>query len=107
MSKVLQYQQTFYVKPLFSNRNPMSEKITLVENGKIHSTDEEITKCFSNYFTNLTDSLDIHPYFKGVPNQLTIEEMVVRAIEKYKDHPSIRVIKQHVDGIAFKFSHVN
>ena len=33
--------------------------------------------------------------------------MVVRAIEKYKDHPSIRVIKQHVDSNTFKFSHVN
>ena len=32
---------------------------------------------------------------------------MVRAIEKYKDHPSKRVIKQHVDGKTFKFSHVN
>ena len=31
----------------------------------------------------------------------------MRAIENYKDHPSIRVIKQHVDGITFKFCHVN
>ena len=31
----------------------------------------------------------------------------MRAIEKYKDHPSIRVTKQHIDGFAFKFSHVN
>ena len=85
----------------------MSEKITLVENGKILSTDEEIAECFSNYFTNITDSLDIDPYFKEVPNQLKIEEMVVRAIEKYKDHPSIRVIKKHADGVTFKFSHIN
>ena len=95
------------VKPLFSNRNPISEKITLVENGKILSTDEEIAECFSNYFKKIKDILDIDPYFKEVPNQLTIEEVVVRAIEKYKDHPSIGVIKQHVDGITFKFSHVN
>ena len=50
------------VKPLFSNRNPMSEKITFVENEKIRSTDEEIAECFSNYFTNITDNLDIDPY---------------------------------------------
>ena len=85
----------------------MSEKITLVENEKILSTDEEIPECFSNYFTNITDNLDIDPYFKEVPDQLIIEEMVVRAIEKYKDHPSIKVIKQRVDGNTFKFSHVN
>ena len=38
---------------------------------------------------------------------MIIEEMVGRAIEKYKAHPSIRVIKQHVDGNIFIFSHVN
>ena len=85
----------------------MSEKITLVENGKILSTDEEIAECFSNYFTNITDSVDIDPYFKEVHNQPTIEEMVVRAIEEYKDHPSIMVIKQHVNGNTFKFSHIS
>ena len=47
------------VKPLFSNRNPMSEKITLVENEKILSTDEVIEECFSNYFTNIKHNLDI------------------------------------------------
>ena len=31
----------------------------------------------------------------------------MRAIQKYKDHPSIRVLKQHVDGSTLKFSHVN
>ena len=50
-------------------------------------------------FTNMTDNLDIDPYFMEDPDhQLIIEEMVVRAIEKYKAHLSIRVIKQHGDG---------
>ena len=95
------------VKPLFSYRNPVSEKINLIENEKFLSTDEEIQECFSNYFTNIKDNLDIDPYFKEDPHPLIIEEMVMRAIEKYKDHPSIRVIKQHADGNTFKFSHVN
>ena len=59
----------------------MSEKNHFVENEKILSTDEEIAECFSNYFTNITNNLDIDPYFKEVPEQLIIEEMVVRAIE--------------------------
>ena len=45
------------VKALFSNRNPMSEKITLVENGKILSTDEEVAECFSNLTRILRKSL--------------------------------------------------
>ena len=46
----------------------MSEKITLAENGKILSTNEEISECFNNSFTNITDSLDIDSHFEEVPN---------------------------------------
>ena len=52
------------VKPLFSYGNPMCEKITLVENGKILSTDEEIAECFNDYFISITDNLDIDPYLR-------------------------------------------
>ena len=52
----------------------MGEKIALVENGKILSTDEEIAECFSNYFTNIPDILDIYLYLKEVPDKLTKEE---------------------------------
>ena len=40
---------------------------------------------------------------------LSVEEMVVRAINEYKDHPSIWVINQYVttNGNYFQFSHVN
>ena len=40
---------------------------------------------------------------------LPVEQMVVRAINKYKDHPSIGVINQYVTPNAndFKFFHVN
>ena len=85
----------------------MCEKITLVDNDKILSTDEDIAECFNDYFTNTIDSLDITPYFKEVHKQLTIDKMVLRAIDKYKDHPSIRVMNQHVNSNTFKFSHVS
>ena len=94
-AKTIDNEKKFWktVKPLFSNRNPMCEKITLIENGKILSNDEEITECFNEYFTNIIDSLDIDPLFKVVHEQQTIDQMVLRAIDKYKDHPSIVVIK--------------
>ena len=100
-AKTIDNEETFWktVKPLFSNRNPMREKITLIENGKI----------LSNEFANITDNFDIDPRFKEVHEQLTIEEVVLRAIDKYKDHPSIRVINQHVtsNGNTLKFSRVS
>ena len=37
----------------------MYDKISLIENSKILSINEEISECFNDYFTNITDSLDI------------------------------------------------
>ena len=83
---------------MFSNGNPMCDKITLIENCKILPTDEEITEYFMDYFTNIADSLDIDPFYKEVDEQLTIDRIIMRAIDRYKDHSSIRVVNQHVNG---------
>ena len=97
------------VKPLFSNKNFMSEKITLIEDGRILSNDVEVAECFNEYFCNITDSLDIDPLFKEVQEQMSVKQMVLRAINKYKYHPSVKVISQHStsNGNSFRFSHVS
>ena len=65
-SKTIDNDEKFWktVKPLFSNKNPMSEKITLIEDARILSNDVEVAECFNEYFCNFTDSLDIDPLFK-------------------------------------------
>ena len=68
------------VKPLFSNRNSMCEMTTLIEKGKILSTDKEITECFNEKFTNITDSLYIDPLNKEAHEQLIIHKMFLKAI---------------------------
>eukprot|EP00794_Sanderia_malayensis_P018339 gene18339-20183_t len=73
------------IKPLFSNVNPMSEKINLIENGKILSNDEEIAECFNEYFINITDEMDIDPSLKeNIPENMTPAQLVVRAVNKTK-----------------------
>ena len=62
----------------------MCEKITSAQNGEVLSIDEEIAECVNDYFTNITDNLDIDLYFVEVPNQLT---MVLRAIENIRILP--------------------
>eukprot|EP00794_Sanderia_malayensis_P000652 gene652-1320_t len=96
------------MKPLFSNVNPMSEKINLIENGKILSNDEEIAECFNEYFINITDEMDIDPSLKeNIPENMTPAQLVVRAVNKYVQHPSIRKIKTYYQNTEkFKFSHV-
>ena len=72
------------VKPLFSNTNPTSEKITLIENGKILSNDEEVAECFNEYFINITDGVGIDPSLKEVYENMTVDEMVIRTPSKYQ-----------------------
>ena len=60
-SKTIDNDKKFWktVKPLFFNKNPMSEKITLIEDGRILSNDVEVAECFNEHFCNITDSLGI------------------------------------------------
>ena len=100
------------MKPLFSNTNAISEKVTLIEDEKILSKDAEVAECLNTYFTNITDSLDIAPAFRGVheaAEDTTIEKLTTMAIQKYNTHPSIIAIKQKygTSGDKFEFSHVN
>ena len=100
------------VKPLFSNTNAMGEKITLIEDDKILSKDEEVPECFNTYFTNITDSLDIAPTFREVhevAENTTIEQLTTMAIQNYNTHLSIIAIKQKygTSGDKFEFCHLN
>ena len=110
-SKTIDNDKKFWktVKHLFYYKNPMSEKVTLIEDGRILSNDVEVAECFNEYFCNIPDSLDIDPLFKEVPEHMSVEQIVLRALTRYKDHPSIKVINQNValNGNTFSFSHVS
>ena len=86
----------------------MSKKITLIENAKVLSNDEEVAECFNEYFINITDGMGIDPSLKELYENMTVDEMVVRAVKKYEHHPSIKRIKAiNQSTEKFKFSHVN
>ncbi len=48
------------VKPMFSNVNPMEQKIILVEGEEILTKDEAVAECLNTYFVNITDSLNLN-----------------------------------------------
>ena len=57
---------------------------------------------------NITDGMGIDPSLKEIYDNMTVEEMVVRAIQKYENHPSIKQIKGINQGTnKFRFSLVN
>ena len=80
-----------------------------METVKFYLNDAEVAECFNEYFCNFTDNLDIDPIFKEVQEDLSEKQMILRAINKYKDHPSIRVINQHAlpNAKVFQFFYVD
>ena len=44
------------MKPMFSEVNPMEQKIIRIEGEEIFAKDEEVAECLNTYFVNITDS---------------------------------------------------
>ena len=95
-------------KPLFSNKGSGKENIILVEGDKIISEEAEVAETFNDFFKNAVNSLNI------TENRCLLTETnnelggVDEAIEKFKNHPSILSIKEHViSDLGFSFSGVS
>jgi hypothetical protein len=84
--------QTF--KPFFSSKYSPDERILLVEKGSTVSDELEISEIFNDYYTNITDSLNIKQWPETVEIS-QIDDQIQRAILKYANHPSIDKIKSH------------
>ena len=115
--------KTFWrkVKPLFSEKVNLQTKILLVEKGndlsdpeisseveKVISEDMEIAETFNEFFVNIVPSLKILPkenYETDVGND---NEPILNYINKFKNHPSIKVIKSRKkEEQTFTFSYVS
>ena len=86
-----------YVQPFFSEKRKISNKITLVDdNDTIVSDDQSISEELNISFKNATKSLNIrqNSYLTDESNE--IEDQVKKAIFKYKNHPSIILIKNKI-----------
>ena len=92
---------------MLSHKETVSDKIILVENEKVVSDDREIAICFNDYFTDITKSLDIKLQPTSEANE-HITDKVLKAIDKYKDHPSVLKIKEQFpqNDSEFKFQQV-
>ena len=56
--------------------------------------DTKIAECFNKYFLNITESLGLSASDTNDNNDRTnLDEMVTRALEKYKNHPITRASK--------------
>ena len=72
------------------------ERITLVEDNKVVSDESKLVEIFSKYFGNIVQNLGID----GLTNTSSDNDAVTirQAIEKYQNHPSIKVIRENIDA---------
>ena len=83
------------VKPSFTDKTLQDERITLAENNKVVSDESKLVEIFGKYFGNIVQNLGID----GLTNISSDSETVTirKAIEKYQNHPSIKVIRENND----------
>ena len=97
------------VSPLFTEKNrSKSNKITLVEGGKVLTDDAKIAETFSSSFRNIVNTLNIEKdesIFRDTEDET---DPLLRAIKKYSKHPSILRIKQYLKNpTEFSFAPVD
>ena len=96
-------------KPFFSDKDFLTSKTVLVEDGEVISKNEIIATSFNQYFCNITASLPIKQW-TDKSTMLGKFDIVSIAIEKFKDHPSvvnIKSLQSQNDDVTFEFCHTS
>ena len=96
------------IKPSFSDKIVTRDRIHLTENGEVVKTELETAENLNNFFGNVIKNLMIPKYSDNDPSLDRIENRTVRAILKYRNHPSILVIRERKKAqINFCFKEVS
>ena len=96
------------VKPLFSDKVQVPTSLTLLENNKLISNDEEVAEVFNNYFANITDSLGIKEIKENISSVSGLVDPIDIAIKEFSLHPSIIRIQSNTKYTErFSFSEVS
>ena len=86
------------VKPLFSNKIKSVENIVLSKNGVLIKSKEEVANIFNNFFVNIVPNLGIKTQHQFLNTTDSSQDPIENAICKYENHPSIILIKKHMEG---------
>ena len=95
------------VKPMFSKKCTMKEKITLVKNDEIISDCQPVAELFNKFFANIVKELNLVIDNEFLVNADHIGDPVQNAIKKYKNHPSVKAISVKYDKNTFSFRYVS
>ena len=95
------------IKPLFTEGSNGGEKITIIDDNKVITSDIGLCNVFNDFFKNAVNNLNINDNRLLLNNENGIIDPIEGIISKFKDHPSIRDIKNHVIPGVFKFSSIS
>ena len=73
------------------------KKITLVKNDEIIPDCQPVAELFNNFFANIVKELNLVIGNEFLVNADHIGDPVQKAIEKYKNHPSVKAISEKYD----------
>ena len=95
------------VKPLFSDKTKSNEKITLVEDETVTTQDEQNADLLNIFFSNAVKNLKIPRFSNTNPLAERLNNPTLKAILKYKNHPSIVAIRNANNNSHFHFNEVS
>ena len=84
--------------PCLSNKVNSNEKITLIGGDKMIKDDKETAKVFNDFFSNIIKNLNIPQFNPGDSTCEKVLDPVVRAIVRYRKHPSILAMNRKCDS---------
>ena len=103
--------KTFWktIKPFFTDKDVNHDNITFVENEETVSDNKEISETLNNFFSEVVTNLNLPQYHDPTVNVYDVEDPLARTVEKYKNHPSIRLIKENYRNTnnTFRFENVS
>ena len=82
------------IKPMFSKKCTMKKKITLVRNDEVISDCQPVAELFNKFVANIVKELNLVIDNEFLVNADHIRDPVQKAIEKYKNHPSVKAISE-------------
>ena len=76
----------------------MVENIVLSKNGVLIKDEEKVANIFNNFFVNIVPNLGIKTQHEFLNTTDNSQDPIENAIWKYENHPSIILIKKHMEG---------
>lgn len=82
------------VKPFSSDKMTSREEIILIENEAIVSSEKNTTQLLNTFFANVVANVNILEYNQCDPIAGNIDDPIIKFIVKYRNHPSMLVIRE-------------